>query len=73
MKFYPIKSLLIPFLIAIIFIIGLLYILFYKDKMFLNEREVNVEVLDNGSIKVEELWDIERTSTLRRTCFYECE
>ncbi len=55
-----------PIFIIIIFVIGFLYILFYKDSLFINTRSVNLEVLTDGSIQVEEIWDINirNTSTL---------
>ena len=53
-------------LILILLIIGLIFILTSKPKLYLNKRDVTLEVLETGSIKVEEIWDIniKDTSTL---------
>ncbi len=60
----PKKSWLI--VLGIILVVGLLYVFFWKDPLYLNEREVSVHVNKDGSIKVEEIWDIDirDTSTL---------
>lgn len=55
-----------PIIVTIIFVIGLFFILNIKENLYLNKVEVNLNVLNDGSIKVEEIWDIDirDTSTL---------
>ena len=60
------KKLVWPIFLLILFIIGLAVIFLFKNRMFLNKRTVDLEVFSDGSIKVEEIWDIDvkNTSTL---------
>lgn len=47
-----------PLILGAIILIGTIYIFFYKDPVVINNRNVKLEVLEDASIQVEEIWDV---------------